>query len=52
MTESSATGLGSVVFALLIAPPIITAALVLFASVRQKVFWRKTTPADDFIDGA
>lgn len=52
MTGISATGVGSVVFALLIAPGLVTAGLVLFASVRQKVFWRNTTPADDFLDAA
>jgi hypothetical protein len=50
MLDISTLGIGSVLFALLIAPPLVTAALVLFASLRQKIFWRDNRPADDFID--
>ena len=44
--------IASALIALLIAPPVITGALLLVASIRQKLFWRNAAPADEFIDAA
>ena len=52
MPDISATWIGSAVIALLIAPPVVTAALLLVASFRQKLVWRKVAPADESLDAA
>jgi hypothetical protein len=52
MPDISATWIGPTLCLVLIAPPVITGTLLAVASIRQKFFWRKAAPADDFLDPA
>jgi hypothetical protein len=52
MPDISATWIGGALFLVLVAPPVITGALLVVASFRQKLFWRKAAPADEFLDAA